>query len=154
MKKYRVCPKIEAIYIYPNKNNKFKIILNFCITKNSQNNNKIPREQIVLSEINETIVLNKIADCGYGNRIYSMLSAFMVAKLTNSAFFIDWPLIDNYIDLKHIVSGSKDDFKSVFEYHQKLNNICDMSIEPPNIWLFNKTLNTSQGMTNVSLFDS
>ena len=99
-------------------------------------------------------MLYKIAGGGYGNRIYSMLSAFMVAKLTNSAFFIDWPLIDNYIDLKHIVSGSKDDFKSVFEYHQKLNNICDMSIEPPNIWLFNKTLNTSQGMTNVSLFDS
>lgn len=34
---------------------------------------------------------------GYGNKMYSIISGFLLALITNSAIIITWPEIDNYI---------------------------------------------------------
>lgn len=111
----------------------------------SQNENIIQREKILLSEMSPTKMYYRIAGGGYGNRMYSMISAFMVAKLTNSTFYIDWPVIHKYIEMKYISPSSNDETKTMFEEYQKANQVCDMSIEPANTWMYNKTLNISQG---------
>lgn len=118
----------------------------FFYSSNSQNEDKlIHREKILLSEMSPTKIFYRIAGGGYGNRMFSMISAFMVAKLTNSTFYIDWPVIHKYIEMKYVSSSSIDEARTMFEEYQKANQVCDMSIEPANTWMYNKTLNISQG---------
>ena len=45
------------------------------------------------------IVLNTLDSNGYGNRLYSMLSTWVAALLSDAAFFVrDWPWIHMYIE--------------------------------------------------------
>ena len=56
-------------------------------------------EKIITGHGEPRVVFYKVRkDIGYGNRIYSMLSAFMAAVLLDSALLINWPQFDKYYD--------------------------------------------------------
>ena len=45
------------------------------------------------------ISFNECVQAGYGNRLYSVLSSFLIALLTNSSLVIKWKEIESYVDL-------------------------------------------------------
>lgn len=63
-------------------------------------------DRIVLRQSAEKVVFNEAPFTGYGNRVYSMLSAFLVAVLTESAILISrWPFVNDYMHFKSIQMG-------------------------------------------------
>lgn len=84
---------------------------------------------------------------GYGNRIYSMLSAFMVSVLTDSALLIKWPSIDFFIDfiLKDAFKNFSD--SSFLDFNQKNPRICFVPTDTLNTWKQAKQLIFIKGST-------
>ena len=68
---------------------------------------------------NRRVLFYKSSQVGYGNNIYSMLSAFMIAVLTESALLIDWPEIDKYIEPPFNLSFSRFHDSSELDLSQK-----------------------------------
>ena len=71
------------------------------------------------------ISFNECVQAGYGNRLYSVLSSFLIALLTNSSLVIKWKEIEPYVDLPirvfdsnitRDVGLSKEEFEKRF-YH-------------------------------------
>ena len=56
-------------------------------------------QKIVNGQLPLKLSINKLDSNGYGNRVYSMLTSFVIAILTDSAFFVNnWDVIGKYID--------------------------------------------------------
>lgn len=77
---------------------------------------------------------------GYGNRMYSMLSAFLIAVVTESALLIKWPPIDKYIDCPLVDTFRVFNDSSFLDYNQKVPNRCYVNTVTPNAWLYKKNL--------------
>jgi len=102
------------------------------------------QRRIVLKRNEYRVVFYKISEAGYGNRIYSMLSAFLAAVVIDGALLIDWPMIDQYIDcpLQNVFSKFKD--LSFLDINQKNPQICHINARSANTWSYNKQLNFLQ----------
>jgi hypothetical protein len=49
------------------------------------------------------ISFNECGQAGYGNRLYSVISSFLIALLTNSSLVVRWKEIETYVDLPILV---------------------------------------------------
>lgn len=103
-------------------------------------------EKIVFNWTEEKVVFYKVTDVGYGNRIYSMLSAFLAAVISNSALLIDWPSIDNYIDSPLVDVFSMYTDNSFLDFEQKSPKICKINTSTRNTWSFKKQFHFLQGI--------
>ena len=108
-------------------------------------------KNIVIKRIRQKVVFYKIQPVGYGNRIYSMLSAFLTAIISDSAFLIDWPFIDNYINCTLFNVFTKFNDKSFLDFNQKKSKICRIKTKSINTWSKNKQLGFLQGICVVLL---
>lgn len=106
-------------------------------------------EQIVLNWTEEKVVFYKVTEVGYGNRIYSMLSAFLAAVISDSALLINWPSIDNYIDSPLVDVFSMYTDNSFLDFHQKSSKICKINPSTKNTWSFKKHFDFLQGILLV-----
>ena len=82
-------------------------------------------EKIITGHGEPRVVFYEIRkDIGYGNRMYSMLSAFMAAVLLDSALLINWPHFDQYYDcnLTNVFTNFSD--QSFLDPNQKKPEIC------------------------------
>lgn len=151
---------VLAIYIYLTEigtvqYNRISKILLFDRFKNSTLDNKNSLASRSFLRLHEEIVSNQsgrhnvvfyqATKDGYGNRIYSMLSAFMVAVLTDSALLIKWPSIGFHIDCL-----LKDTFKnftdaSFLDLSQKSPKICHLHTDTENSFNYVKKLYYLQG---------
>lgn len=97
-------------------------------------------QENILNRVRPNVVFYKTDFVGYGNRIYSMLSAFMISVLTDSALLINWPLIHNHIDciLPYTFYVFRD--KSFLDYWQKSPKICNLKTVTINTWAYEKRL--------------
>lgn len=112
----------------------------------TKNNNFIQiNENIVKDRTNQNVVFYKIPGAGYGNRMYSMLTAFFVAVVTESALLIDWPYIENYIQTPLTNAFTKFNDSSFLDFNQKIPEICTISTNSPNTWQRNKKLDFLKG---------
>lgn len=95
----------------------------------------------ILNRIGPNVVFFKASNFSYGHRVLSMLTAFMVAALTDSPLLINWPLINYHIDcvLPYTFYTFKD--KSFLDYEQKTSQICHF-ISPSK----NSSIQTDESM--------
>lgn len=77
---------------------------------------------------------------GYGNRIYSMLSAFLVAILTDSVLLIDWPGIEANIQPPFELTFDRFNGQSTVLDVGNVNDLHYLSTETINSWNPNKQL--------------
>ena len=118
-----------------------KSIFNSIINSSSRNFSKLQANIISRrGSVQSKVVFYKTGEFGYGNRVYSMMSAFMIAVLTDSALLVKWPLIDSYIDfsLPNVFSTFQD--RSFLDFKQKSPKICHMNTGSPNTWNQEKQL--------------
>lgn len=96
------------------------------------------------SSLAPSVVFYRSRHVGYGNRIYSMLSAFMSAVLTDSALVIKWPRIDSYIDcsLPHVFSPFYG--RGLLDFNQKSPRICRIKTRTLNTWSYYKRIEIFQ----------
>jgi hypothetical protein len=83
---------------------------------------------------------------GYGNRIYSLLSAFLIAYLTDSVLLIDWPDIRAFIRSPFRLTFKKFTDYSYFDVANKSPPILSLVTGTVNSWKFNKSLVTNQSL--------
>jgi hypothetical protein len=55
-------------------------------------------EEILTRKRDLKVSINGLANCGYANKLYSMLSSLVIALLTDSAFIVRWNHISLFID--------------------------------------------------------
>lgn len=103
-------------------------------------------KNIVLNRIKPKVIFYKVQTVGYGNRIYSMISSFLAAILSDSSLLIDWPSIDNYIDCPLAYTFNKFNDSSFLDLNQKWPKICLISTNTSNTWSFKKHLDFLQGI--------
>lgn len=119
-----------------------KSIFNSIINSTSTRNYPKLQANIISrrGSVQSKVVFYKTGEFGYGNRIYSMMSAFMIAVLTDSALLVKWPLIDSYIDfsLPNVFSTFQD--RSFLDFKQKSPKICRLNTVSPNTWNREKKL--------------
>lgn len=98
----------------------------------------------VLNRIGPNVVFFKASNFSYGHRLLSMLTAFMVAALTDSPLLINWPSINYHIDcvLPYTFYTFKEN--SFLNYDQKTPQICHF-INP----IRNSSLETNESMESV-----
>lgn len=77
---------------------------------------------------------------GYGNRIYSLLSAFMVAVLSDSALLIKWPFIDQFIDCPLDDTFKNFTDSSFLDFSKKQPTICNINTRTQHTWNQTKLL--------------
>lgn len=100
----------------------------------------------ILSNRNEKrIVFYQIIGVGYGNRVYSMLSAFLVAVITDSALLINWPQIDSYIQSPLVDVFKRFNDLSFLDFNQKSPEICNIKTKTSNTWSSDKQFEFLQG---------
>ena len=132
---------------YFTKSNKSKNVQ----TLKSRNFLKI-HEKIVLNRTEKKVVFYRVVGIGYGNRIYSMLSAFLAAIISDSALLIDWPLIDNFIESPLVNVFKKYTDKSFLDFNQTTPQICTIITFTNNTWSFNKQFDFLQGNFFIVMF--
>lgn len=103
----------------------YQEIHNKIINKNSQTRVVFYRESRV---------------AGYGNNLYSLMTAFLVATITESALLIDWPQIKNYIKEPFKMSFHKFNDSSPLDFNQKQPRIYTINTSSINSWNYNKQL--------------
>lgn len=82
----------------------------------------------------KVVFLKVPRDVGYGNQVYIMLSAFLVALLTDSALLIDWKHIDKYVESPLESTFKRIDDSSSLDFAQKSPRICEIRVETANSW--------------------
>lgn len=100
---------------------------------------------IVVNGTSTKVVFNKSPSTGYGNRVYSMLSAFLVAVVTESALVIDWPKIENFIDFALPHSFDKFKHTSFLNPYFEIDTIHKIKSSSSNVWAYNKSLKALKG---------
>lgn len=75
---------------------------------------------------------------GYGNQIYSMLTSFLIAFLTDSALLFKWPYIHNYISTPLYLAFRQFDDMSSLDFKQKSPKICPIKSHTVNTWNYLK----------------
>lgn len=91
------------------------------------------QQGIIEGKYEARVVFFRIAkDSGYGNRLYSMLSALLVAVVTDSALLIDWPSIDAYIGCPLIGALKSFNDKSFLDFEQNSPKICKIETSTSN----------------------
>lgn len=119
----------------------------FHVTTEFKDYRKLQRQIVSDQQINTSssslppsVVFYRSRHVGYGNRIYSMLSAFMSAVLTDSALVIKWPQIDSYIDcsLPHVFSPFYG--QGLLDFNQKSPPICRIKTRTLNTWSYYKRI--------------
>jgi hypothetical protein len=124
------------IKILPNRNlfaSKFEL-KNYTTLTNSSKFIQI-HEDIIKNRTRSKVVFYEIdKGVGYGNRLYSMLTAFLVALVTESALLINWPLIENYIETPLSNAFVKFNNTGFFDFNQKNPKIYQIISSSPNIW--------------------
>ena len=81
--------------------------------------------RIISGNGEKKVVFYKFYQSGYGNSMYSLLSALMIAVLTDSAFLINWQQIEPYIDcsLKNSFNSYENE-TSFLNRKYKIYDIC------------------------------
>lgn len=87
------------------------------------------------------IVFNGHTGAGYANKLYSMLSAFTIAILTDSAFICEWNRIYKYI---------KPNFFLMF-YKFRKNNELNSNYDTKSIYVFNTTNSSWSGQKSIRM---
>lgn len=133
-----------------NFNNKpFSLMKNRWYLNSSIRRSPFPRAQSNFSAIHNNILITKknvklvflrVRKIGYGNQIYAMLSAFLVAVLTDSALLIHWPSIHIFIDTPLLMTFKSFKDSSVFDFDQKQPKICQIDQGTANTWAYSKKL--------------
>jgi hypothetical protein len=85
------------------------------------------------------LVFNGHTGAGYANKLYSMLSAFTIAILTDSAFICEWNDIEKYI---------KPTFFLMFHKFRQ-NNELNSNYESESVYVFNATKSAWSGQKSI-----
>lgn len=147
---------ILLVWYYKNESNKnVLIVVNITDKKDTDLNENIKNLEYI--KIHEDIVFNRTleqhkkivfylqrSDVGYGNNVYSYLTALLTAILTESALLVDWPQIEKYIEepLKFAYTKFKD--SSYLDFNQKKPTIYGLNLVSINTWKFEKILNINE----------
>lgn len=127
------------------------------LIQKSQAQNQQFREvhnRIILNRNPERVVFNKSPLTGYGNRIYSMLTAFLLAVVTESALVIDWPKIENFIEFALDNSIQVYNDMSFLDLRQEQPAIYYVITNSSNIWLYNKNIQALKSIMLISFLIS
>lgn len=90
--------------------------------------------------------------CGYGNRMYSMFTSFLVAAITESALLINWPPISNYIDCPLDSVFKTYEGESFLNYDYETWKICNIATLTDNTWSFKKNLSILKGNKHLKFY--
>lgn len=101
-------------------------------------------EELIKNRKIKNVVFLRANDSGYGNRIYAMISAFLIAIISDSILLLEWPSVENFIDYPHngLLKLNKN---SYMDLYRNSTNICTINTITPNTWSYNKKLNIIQG---------
>lgn len=106
----------------------------------------------VLKQTNKMhVVFYKVQGYGYGNRMYSMMTAFFVALLTDSALLIDWPYIDQYFETPLQFAFTKFNDSSSLDLNQTMPKLCNALGSSNNSWAYEKKLILNARITREKL---
>ena len=139
---------IFVYYFLSNKNvivNSPAFLINFENKINSVDCNldeiRIKNKLAINSKETFRITINGYTQGGYANRLYSVISAILIAILTDSALIIQWKYIDIYIEepfelaFTNFYTGKnkKDDFympipKASWSVEKRINDIINVSL--------------------------
>lgn len=104
------------------------------------------QKEIIFKRQRQHVVFYEITKDGYGNRIYSLLSALMLAVLTDSALLINWPSIDSYIDCILTKTFHKFTDHSFLDFTKKTPEICVPNTDTRNTFNHTKKLSNLKGI--------
>jgi hypothetical protein len=119
------------------------------LPKANQSANKVNQQEFYLvnnrknfhkSEKVNVVFWNVKPEAGYGNRIYSVLSAFLVAMLTNSFLLIHWKEIEKYVESPFNMTFANFTDNSDLDANKKEPPIFALNVNTANTWKANKTL--------------
>lgn len=100
---------------------------------------KIIHEKIIKNETDLRVLLNTPKNYGYANRMYSVISALLIAILSNRALLINWKYIDNYIEPPlYKVFDKFNENNDELNFNYKLKNIDKFTFK--EAWKLNKTI--------------
>ena len=130
-------------------NNKFE----FEIKNPSLNYNEI-HNRIVSNNITKIRVVfySDPKNGGYGNKLYSLITAFLIALVTESALLIDWPEIEKYIKEPFNMSFHQFNDSTPLDFNQKHPSIYTINTKSVNSWNFNKKVISSEPIENLENF--
>lgn len=130
----------------------FNTKLNRINNLSSKSYVRLQEEIVTKRSEHQKVVFYNVYNVGYGNRIYSMISAFMVAVLTDSALLIKWPYIDTYIDciLPNTFKSFQDE--SFLDYNKNTHEICNVTTKTKNSWIYEKRLTFLQSKSFIVFF--
>ena len=127
----------------------FYLIFRTSLTTTTSNFQSFLEVQAFVTESRQrrSVVFYKALTVGYGNRIYSLLSAFMLAVITDSALLIDWPDIQKEIEtpLSHAFNEFND--WSFLDRRAKWPHLCNLNATSQNTWTYLKRLDTIEGFS-------
>lgn len=123
---------------------------------------KIKNQSLNFDQIHNRIVSNKSSKIrvvfysdpkngGYGNKLYSLITAFLIALVTESALLIDWPEIGNYIKEPFTMSFHRFNDSTYLDFNQKHPSIYTINTKSVNSWNFNKRV-ISEPIENLENF--
>ena len=139
---------IKNIYSSPSLSTSTSTRLQINIT------NKIDRLLIDYKQIHENIMnnrtklrisFNESPSAGYANRLYSMLSSFVIALVTDSAIVINWDRIHEFI---------QEPFENTFNKYQNQNNEFNYKYNSGNILTLSSTNQWSKHKDMKSLINT
>lgn len=118
--------------------------------KNDSSNNNNTKTQdpylelhnrIISGHGEKKVVFFEFSKNGYGNSIYSLLSALMIAVLTDSVLLINWQKIEPFIDcsLKDVFVSHEND-KSFLDRNNKTPEIHQVNPDTENTFMQNKSI--------------
>lgn len=124
---------------------------------------KIKNQSLNYDEIHNRIVSNKTSskirvvfysdpkNGGYGNKLYSLITAFLIALVTESALLIDWPEIEKHIKEPFTMSFHRFKDSTPLDFNQKHPSIYTINTKSVNSWNFNKKV-ISEPIENLEDF--
>jgi hypothetical protein len=124
-----------------NLNINYTWILNPGITK--EKSDKIQKyveihENIINGISTPRVVFNGDIRPGYANRIYGLLTSFVVAILTDSALIIEWKNIDKFIEPPLLRTYDKFNSTSLLNSEYKPSEIYNLPASTANTWVIEK----------------
>jgi len=129
----------------------FTLLVSFTPKNDIQmsNFNQIQEENVFNKHDTIKVVFYEVKKVGYGNKLYSMLTSFMVAVVTESALLIDWPTIDKYIEEPFNLAFHKFNDKSPLDRSYQSIPIYSINSATINSWNYTKTILTNTNSIQI-----